>query len=58
MHKHVSNHLPYPEIRAVKVMNSQNLSHHRPAEDQGSDIENDIDDQQIFYYWRDIRKWG
>lgn len=58
MHEHVSNHLPDPEIRTIKVMNAQNFGHHRTTKHQGSDVENYINDQQVLNYWRDIGKWG
>ena len=58
MHEHVRDHLPDPEIRTVKIMNSQNLGHHWAAKHQGSDIKNDINDQQVLNYWWNMCKWG
>lgn len=58
MHEHISNHLPDPEIRTIKVMYTQNLGHHRPTKHHAGNVKNHIDDQQVLDYWRDICKWG
>jgi hypothetical protein len=57
MHEHVSNHLPDPEIRDIKLMHSLYLSHHWPSKHERCHIENDIDDEQILNYCRNICEW-